>query len=252
MKRITYLMLLLALPFATFGNDQLNAAFAKGNSEYAKGKYADAVKTYQSILNGGNQSATVYFNLGNAYYKQGDLPSAILYYEKAHKINPGDEDVNFNIQLCNLKTTDKIEAAPDFFLTKWWDGIVLAFSVGTLGWLSILFFLAGSGVLVAYLYSPSVSLKRTSFFTAIGLITVGLITIILAATQVHYFASHKQAIIFSNAVNVKSEPGKGAKNLFVIHEGTKVDVLEDNNNWLRVRLLNGNEGWITIGDVKDI
>ncbi|MEO6521319.1 MAG: tetratricopeptide repeat protein [Mucilaginibacter sp.] len=252
MKRITYLVLLLALPFTSFGNDEVNTLFAKGNDQYAKGKYADAAKTYQSILNNGNQSATVYFNLGNAYYKQGDIPSAILYYEKAHKINPGDDDINFNIQLCNLKTTDKIDPTPDIFLTKWWEAIVMAFSVGTLGWLSILFFIAGSGVFIAYLYSQSVSLKRTSFFTAMGLISIGLITIILAATQVHYFASHKQAIVFSNAVNVKSEPGAGSKNLFVIHEGTKVDVLENSNNWMRVRLLNGNEGWILVGDVKAI
>jgi tetratricopeptide (TPR) repeat protein len=252
MKRLTYLLLLLALPFTSFGNDGVNTLFAKANDQYAKAKYADAIKTYQSILGDGYQSATVYFNMGNAYYKLGDIPSALLYFEKAHKLNPADEDINFNIQLSNLKTTDKIDAAPDFFLTKWWQAFVMCASVGTLGWLSIVFIIAASGLLIAYLYAPSVSLKRGSFFGAIAMLALGLMSILMATNQVHYFASHKQAIVFSNSTSVKSEPVVASKNLFVIHEGTKVDILESNSNWMRVKLLNGNEGWILAGDVKTI
>jgi tetratricopeptide (TPR) repeat protein len=252
MKRITYLIVLLALPFAGFANDEANMLFAKANGQYAKANYKDAVQSYQNILKGGYQSATVYFNLGNSYYKLGDIPSAILYYEKAHRLNPGDEDINTNIQIANLKTTDKIEATPDFFLTKWWEAFVLCCPVSTLGWLSILLFIAGCAVLIVYLYAATVGLKRAAFYTAIGLLFFGLVTIFMAANQVHYFASHRQAIVFNNSVTVKSEPGQGAKALFVIHEGTKVDVLENNNTWLRVKLLNGNEGWIQLNDVKDI
>lgn len=252
MKRITYLLLLLALPFLSFGNDAVNTLFAKGNNQYAKAQYKDAVQSYQSILSDGYQSAVIYFNLGNAYYKIGDIPSALLYYEKAHRLTPGDEDINFNIQLTNLKTTDKIDATPELFLTKWWEAFILCCSVSTLSWLSILFLLTGSGALVVYLYASTISLKRGTFYTALTLVFLGLVTILMAANQVHYFASHQQAIVFSNSVTVKSEPGQAAKNLFVIHEGTKVDILETNNNWLRVQLLNGNEGWILVNDVKEI
>lgn len=252
MKRIIYILVLLALPFVSLGDDQVKALFAKGNDQYAKGKYHDAVKTYQSILGDGYRSASVYFNLGNAYYKLGDIPSAILYYEKAHKLNPGDEDISANIQLSNSKTTDKIDATPDIFLTRWWQAFVMCLPVSTLGWLSALFILAGCGVLIAYLYAATVASKRAMFYSALALLFIGLVTIVMAASQVHYFSSHQQAIVFSNSVTVKSEPGQAAKTLFVIHEGTKVDVLENSNNWMRVKLLNGNEGWILAGDVKII
>ncbi|RKR84944.1 SH3 domain-containing protein [Mucilaginibacter gracilis] len=252
MKRITYLLLLLALPLISLANSETDALFAKANNQYSKAKYKDAVQTYQSILSNGYQSAAVYFNLGNAYYKLGDIPSALLYYEKAHKLNPGDDDINFNIQLTTLKTTDKIDAAPDLFLTKWWQAFVLCCSVTTLGWLSVLFFIAGFGVLIVYLFAATVSLKRGTFYTSMALLFLGLLSILMAANQVHYFTSHQQAIVFSNSVTVKSEPEKAAKTLFVIHEGTKVDVLENTNGWLRVKLLNGNDGWILPADVKEI
>ncbi len=251
-KRLAFILLLFALPLLSLANDDAKALFAQGNDQYAKAKYADAVKTYQSILGEGYQSVVVYFNLGNAYYKLGDIPSALLYYEKAHRLNPADDDINFNIQLANLKTTDKVEAIPEFFLAKWWDAFVLGISAGALGWLSVILFIIGSGLLILYIFAPSVGAKRTAFFSALTALSLGLIAILVGAVQVHYFASHQQAIVFSPTVNVKSEPGTAGKTLFVIHDGTKVDVLENSNNWLRVKLLNGNEGWIMVGDAKEI
>lgn len=252
MKRITYLLVLLALPCMCFGNDDAAPLFAKANGQYAKANYKDAVKTYQSVLSGGYQSAAIYFNMGNSYYKLGDIPSAILYYQKARKLNPGDDDINTNIRIANLKTTDKIEATPEFFLTKWWNGFILCCSLSVLSWLSIALVLAGFGVMIGYLYAPSVTLKRTAFYSAVSLLFLGLIAILAGACQVNYFSSHKQAVVFSNSVTVKSEPANTAKTLFVIHEGTTVDVLENNSSWLRVKLLNGNEGWILLNSVKNI
>jgi tetratricopeptide (TPR) repeat protein len=250
--KIAYLLLLLALPLFSLANDQTNMLFAKGNDQYAKAKYQEAVQTYQAILNDGYQSATVYFNLGNAYYKLGEIPSALLYYEKAHKLAPGDDDIIFNIQLTNLKTTDKVDAAPELFLTKWWEAFILCCSLGTLTVFSVLFFIAGFGILILYLFAPSVNIKKTSFYAGLTLVFLGLITILMAGNQVHYFASHRQAIVFNNAATVKSEPSAASKNLFVIHDGTKVDVLENNNGWMRIQLSNGNEGWIMATDAKEI
>ena len=252
MKRIIYIITLLALPLLSLGNDQVNTLFAKANEQYTKGRYKEAIQTYQSILNDGYQSASIYFNLGNAYYKQGEIPSAILYYEKAHKVAPGDADIQFNIQLANSKTTDKIEPAPEFFLTKWCDAFVLGFAINTWAVLSILLFVTGFGLLTVYLFAQSVGIKKAAFFASAGLIFLGLLTILLAANQSRYFAAHHQAIVFSTSVTVKSEPGPSAKNLFVIHNGTKVDILENNNSWMRIKLANGNEGWIAVTDVKNI
>lgn len=250
--RIICLLLLAVLPLFALGDDKLNTAFAKGNSQYARAQYKEAIQTYQIILNDGYQSAAVYFNLGNAYYKTGDITSAILYYEKAHKLNPGDDDINFNIQLANSKTTDKIDEVPDFFGANWWNAFILFCSAGTLAVFSILFFLAGFGAIVVYLFTQSVSIKKSSFFAGIALVFLGLLTILMAGSQTHYFASHHEAIVFNNAVTVKSEPGQNAKNLFVIHDGTKVGILESHDGWMRIKLSNGNEGWMLMADAKAI
>jgi len=205
-KRLFYLLILIAVPLLSFGNDDAGVLFKKANDLYAKAQYKDALGTYQQIVDDGYQSATVYFNMGNASYKMDDIPSALLYYEKAHKLSPGDEDINFNLKYVNLKTTDKIDAAPEFFLNRWWRGFILSFSAKALSVWSIVFILLGSGVLVLYFFGNSVAVKKTSFYTAIALFFLGIVAIFMTNRQLSYFDDHKQGIVFSNSVNVKSGP----------------------------------------------
>ena len=143
---------------------------------------------------------------------------------------------------------------PEFFLANWWKAFILNFSVGTLALLSIFLVLAGSGVLIVYLFTKSVSIKKSSFYTSIILFFLGVLTIFIAAMQISYFNGHRQAIIFSSSVTVKSAPVDSIQsaNLFVIHDGTKVTVLENNNGWLRIELANGNKGWIRQSDAREI
>jgi len=242
----------LVLPMLSFGNDDVQALFAKGNGYYAKAQYKEALNTYQQILDDGYQSPAVYFNMGNASYKTDDIPSALLYYEKAHKLAPGDEDINVNIRFANLKTTDKIDEAPEFFLANWWKAFILSFSVSALSTLSILFVLLGSGVLVIYFFTNSVSIKKSSFYASMLLFFLGVLTIFVAGMQISYFDGHRQAIIFSSSVVVKSGPVEKSNGIFVLHDGTKVNILDNSNGWLKIRLGNGNEGWIRATDVKEI
>jgi tetratricopeptide (TPR) repeat protein len=244
-------LLLLALPLLSHAADN-NALYDAGNAAYAKGKYSDAIDDYQKIVDAGYQSVPVFFNLGNAYFRQGDLPSALLYYEKAHKIAPNDEDVNFNIRFANARTTDKLEAPPEFFVTKWWDNFILFFSVGTLSVLSILVFVGGFLLLVLYLFSNNFIVKRSSFFVGLTAIFVGLVLIFMANRQENFFSDHHQAIIFGNSVTAKNAPDAGGKPLFIVHEGTKVNVLQETEAWMEVELPNGNAGWISVSDAKDI
>jgi tetratricopeptide (TPR) repeat protein len=251
-KRIIYLLLLIVSPLLAFSNDDAAALFKKGNEQYAKAQYKEAITSYQKLVDGGYQSTAVYFNLGNAYYKTDDIAPALLYYEKAHKLSPGDEDIRVNIQLANLKTSDKLEETPEFFITKWWHAFILGASLSTLAVMSVLFFLAGSLVFILYRFTNSVSIKKISFYTAILLLFFGLATIFVAARQADYFESHRQAIVFSSSVTIKSAPSNTSKNLFVLHDGTKVEILQHSNDWVKIRLSNGNEGWISATDVKEI
>lgn len=251
-KHIIYLLIAIVMPLLAHAANNPQSAFEKSNQQYAKGKYKEAIAGYRQILNAGYQSVPVYFNLGNASFKSGDIPSAIYYYEKAHKLSPGDDDVNFNIRFANLRTTDKIDVAPEFFLSKWWKGFILMFSGTALAVWSILFILLASTALIIYVFTYSITIKKVSFYSAIILFIAGLSSIFVGNRQLNYFDTHHQAIIFSGAVTVKSSPADAAKSLFVIHEGTKVDVLENSSNWTKIRLPNGNEGWIMATDAKEI
>lgn len=252
-NRSLYLLLMLLLPMFSLGdNQQAENLFKKGNQQYAKAQYQQAAQIYQQVLKSGYTSAAIYFNLGNAFYKSDDLPSAILYYEKAHKLAPNDRDININIQFCNLKLADKIEQQPEFFVSRWWHGLILLCSADTFAVLSVVFLLAGFLLLIVYLFTNLLVLKKASFYTGFTVILVGLIGIFLANRQINYFETHHQAIIFSSSVTVKGSPNTNAKPLFVMHEGTKVAITQQNGNWIEIELPNGNVGWITTEDVKDI
>jgi tetratricopeptide (TPR) repeat protein len=238
---------MLLLPVLCFADNT-----GMGNNYYAKGQYKEAAASYQKLVNEGYQSAEVYYNLGNAYYKLGNIASAILYYEKARLLSPGDDDINFNIRLANSKITDKVDEAPEFFISKWWNEFILSFSVNALGIASILFVLLGSAALILYFFAFSVSRKKASFYTSILLFILGAAAIVIAFSQTHYFDNHKQAIIFTSTVNIKSGPNDKLATLFVLHEGTKVNVLDANNGWVKFKLGNGNEGWIKLVDIKEI
>ena len=252
LKRILYLVIWVVLPMLSSAKDAAHDLFEKGNASYAKSQYKEALNAYQDLLNEGYQSVAVYFNMGNASYKLGDIPSALLYYEKAHKLSPGDEDINFNIRFANLKTADKIDEAPVFFLSSWWRKFILSFSISTLSVLSVIFVLAASIILIVYFFSNSVSLKKLAFYASVTSFCLGLLTIFISGRQMSYFDAHKQAIIFSSSVSVKNGPVNSSGTLFILHDGTKVNILDNDNGWIKIRLANGNEGWIKSGDVKEI
>jgi tetratricopeptide (TPR) repeat protein len=252
LKKTIYILIALVLPLLSFGSDNTQALFEKGNAYYAKSQYKEAMATYQQILDAGYQSATVYFNMGNAGYKNGDIPTALLYYEKAHKLSPGNDDINFNIRLANSKITDKIDEVPEFFLSKWWKGFIFSFSADALAIISVVLVLVASVMLILYFFANSVSVKKSSFYASITIFFLGFITIFIAGSQVSYFDAHKQAIIFSGSVNVKSGPGEQLGTLFILHDGTKVNVLDNSNGWMKIKLANGNEGWIKLSAAKEI
>jgi tetratricopeptide (TPR) repeat protein len=241
------MILIFMLPALCFGDDGL-----KGDALYARGNYKEAVKSYQSVISEGYQSAALFYNLGNAYFKSGDIASALLYYEKAHLLSPGDEDINFNIRFANTKTTDKIDEAPEFFLTKWWSGFILAISADSLAILAVVLMLLASALLIVYFFSKHGTLKKISFFSVLGVFVLGLFSVFIAHSQVSYFNDNKQAIIFSTVANVKSGPAGQSATLFVLHDGTKVDIKETTGDWIKIKLANGNEGWLKVTDLKEI
>lgn len=252
LKMLLPVLIIFSLPLFSFDKATPQQLFADGNARYVKGDYKAAIGAYQKILDSGYQSAELYLNMGNANYKMGDFTPAIWCYEKAHKLSPGDDDVNFNIQLVHLKTIDKIDAVPEFFLYKWWRSVILSCSLSAFAVISDSLFLIGSALLILYFFSPSAITKRAAFFTSIMLFVISIFVVYIAERQQSYFSRHKAAIVFSNSVTVKNSPADNSTTLFVIHDGTKVNILDDNKGWVKIGLANGNKGWIKTTDIKMI
>lgn len=244
------LLVVLLLPVLAFAASP--AGFEQGNSMYAKGNYKGAIDAYSNLLKEGYTSEALYYNLGNAHYKNGDNAEAVYYFEKAHKLSPGDEDVNINLQFARLKTADKIDQPAQFFLARWWQSLMLGFSLKGLAIFSILCFLAASGALIGYIYTGSVGIKKASFYGSIVLFAIGAFTIVLAKSQSDYFNNTHDAIIFTASVTVKSAPSNAAKNLFILHDGTKVSITGNSAGWTKIKLPNGTEGWIISTDAREI
>jgi tetratricopeptide (TPR) repeat protein len=246
MLRINLLVVfaLLCFPFSGIATESADSLFVKGNKEYAQKNYEAAATTYQKVLDAGIRTSSIYYNLGNTHYRLNNLASAILNYERAHRISPNDDDVNANLRFANSKIPDKMEVVPELFLNRWWTSFLLLLSVQSWSVFGVLSLLLGFAGLVIYLFSLKVELKRFSFYTGLVLILLGICCISFAGAEESYLQSHKEAIVFNGVVNVKSSPDIKQKTLMVIHEGTKVRIIEPRENWLKVELPNGNIGWV--------
>lgn len=252
LNRFWFWTALMLLPMLAGAKSAGNLLFVKGNSLYAKGQFKQALEVYRQLTEQGYSSAALYFNMGNASYKNNDIASAVLYLEKAHKLAPGDDDINYNLKYVNLKTTDKITAVPEFFLTQWWHEFILSFSTSVFAFWSVVLMLAGSTALILYFFAGSVSVKKASFYASVVLFFLGILALFAASRQQSYFDDTREAVVFSDVVNVKSAPADKSAVLFVIHSGTKVETLDTDNDWIKIGLANGNEGWIRNSDVKTI
>jgi tetratricopeptide (TPR) repeat protein len=246
MLRINLLVVfaLLCFPFSGIAKESVDSLFVKGNKEYAQKNYEAAATTYQKVLDAGIRTSSIYYNLGNTHYRLNNLASAILNYERAHRISPNDDDVNANLRFANSKITDKMEVVPELFLKRWWTSFLLLLSVQSWSVFGVLSLLLGFVGLVIYLFSLKVELKRFSFYTGLVLILLGICCISFAGAEESYLQAHKEAIVFNGIVNVKSAPDIKQKTLMAIHEGTKVRIIEPRENWLKVELPNGNIGWV--------
>jgi tetratricopeptide (TPR) repeat protein len=216
----------------------------KANQAYNNGSFTEAIDQYQAVVESGYVSAALFYNLGNAYFKSRDIPSAILYYEKALKINPRDEQARFNLNIANSQITDKIEAVPEMFYLRWWKSFTGLFSPGTWARLSIVLFISMMALVTLFTVTQSLGIRRGAFWAGLVVILL-MVTSFYVAYQKHYHLTHDNyAIIFTPTVTVKSSPAKNSVDLFVIHEGTKVEILDKVEGWYEIKIVNGSIGWL--------
>lgn len=241
----------MLLPWIGFAADN-EITIAKANKAYTEGYYANAAELYKSVVATGFESADLYYNLGNAYYKQNDFASAILYYEKARKLDPGNEDVNFNLKIANSKITDKIEPIPELFYKRWAKKVVESFSVDRWSRIGLLCLFLGLAGGLFYFISKHLFIRKAGFWLGIVFVLLSLFSFLVAWQSYDENTHRKEAIIFSPTVTIKSSPDEKSIDLFVLHEGAKVELIDNIGTWYEIRIANGSVGWVTVTSVEKI
>ncbi len=246
------LLLALCLPLATLvawgslsaqGVDAVST-FNEANTLYTSGKYREALALYALLDSLGYQSGELYFNLGNTYYKLGQIGKAILYYEKAKRFIESDEDLKVNLELAQARTKDKIPELPKFFLEASLEQVLDFFSLDALGFF-VLFFLYGTATIFIFqlrnLFALNNLLGYTLKYTFLVLFVLFLMLFVLKSS---HLATSQYAVILSPVVNLKSEPREQSTTISIIHEGLKVEISRQEHDWLEVKLPDGTKGWI--------
>jgi tetratricopeptide (TPR) repeat protein len=219
--------------------------FTQANTEYENRSYSEAISLYDSIILNGLESTELYYNLGNCYYKIQDWANAIWHYEKSLKLNTTNKNTSHNLQLTKLRLIDQIEPIPQLFYKKWRKNLVHLLSTKKWQTLALLCIWI---ILIIQLLNRFLNYKKkyfTAFFNALTLI-------LLLITYSSYQENHSktEAIIFSSSVVVNSAPTENSTNLFSLHSGTKVELIEQIGTWINITLKNGNSGWIKKSDCK--
>ncbi|MDY3142288.1 MAG: tetratricopeptide repeat protein [Parabacteroides sp.] len=224
----------------------------EADEAYAKEDYTQAIELYESVLKSYGESAMVYYNLGNAYYKAGKVAPAILNYERALLLNPGDSDTRFNLQVARQKTVDKIEPIGEFFLTRWIGTVEDVYSAD--GWAKwgVASFLLFIGCLVLFFFSKWIRLKKIGFFAGICFLLISLVANLFADSQQDKLLHRADAIVFASTVTVKSSPDASGTDLFILHEGTKVTIKSTLGEWSEIQLEDGNVGWMPSKEIQQI
>ena len=220
--------------------DSLNAA----NQLYTSAKYADCIRKYQYVVAQGFESAEVYYNLGNAFYKSGNATYAILNYERAKKLAPNDDDSQYNLDLARTQVVDNIVPLPEPGFVRWWKEFITSMSINTWGAFSILTFFIFLSLFGLFLLSGTYQVKRLAFWISIAAICISAITFTIGASLQSKLINHNTAVVTDRSVRVKASPSETGTELFIVHEGVTVRLTDKLGDWVYVSLPDGNKGWI--------
>lgn len=222
------------------------------DSAYIKNDYATAILIYENLLRKG-ESAELYYNLGNSYYKLNDIARAILNYERALLLKPGNEDIRANLEIVRSKTVDKIDAVPEIFFISWLKSLINSMSINAWARWGIIFFILLIVSLYLFIFSKQVTTKKIGFIGSIICLLFVISTNMFASYQKKTLTKRNTAIVISPSVTIYSTPSENGTGLFVLHEGSKVIIKDDSMiNWKEITIEDGKIGWISSSDIEII
>ncbi|WP_372745207.1 tetratricopeptide repeat protein [Lutibacter sp.] len=247
------LVLSIVVLFSVFSFAQTpEALFAKANNFYKNGNYSKAIDTYLSIEKQGLQSDVLYYNIGNSYYKLNKVAPSIYYYEKALKINPANEDVISNLAFAKRMTIDVIEELPKTFLQRFTANVIQKYTFDTWAIIAVSTSFLAALLFLFYYFSSGTKIKLLLFNTSILALFILAISTFFAFKNYDIVKNTKMAIIFTDKVEVKNAPTTTSDDAFELHEGTKVQILDELDNWKKIKLADGKIGWIAKRNLKEI
>ena len=241
------LMILMLMPLSANAVTKQNA-----DDEYAKGNYQQAIKDYQEILKTG-VSSEIYYNLGNAYYRTDNITQALLAYERALQLSPGDNDIRFNLQYARSKTIDKITPETEMFFVTWYNSLVNFTSVDRWANTAIVSIVMALLLILVFLFAPQMWARKSGFYGSAVFLLLFAFANLFAFQQKHELETKQGAIVIAPTVNVKKTPAASGTDVFVIHEGTRVDITDRGmKQWRGVKLADGREGWLKTSQIEEI
>ncbi|WP_221657626.1 tetratricopeptide repeat protein [Bacteroides salyersiae] len=229
-----------------------DATKAEGDSAYMKNDYASAIQIYEALLNRG-EAADIYYNLGNSYYKAGDIAKAILNYERALLLQPGNGDIRANLEIARSKTVDKVEPVPEIFFVSWTKSLINSMSVDSWAVCGVVCFILLIVSLYLFIFSKQIVLKKSGFISGIVFLVVTILANVFASQQKDGLMNRNSAIVVNPSVTVRSTPSESGTSLFILHEGHKVDVKDGSmKDWKEIRLEDGKVGWVPASAIEII
>ena len=251
MKKVHYLILSLCFPLMLHAQEN-DSVLLRAEQYYRQNDFSKAIVEYQSLVDAGWTSAELYYNLGNACFRNNDVTSAILYYERAKRLAPGDEAIAENLNLSRSLIFDKVEAVPEMFIITWGKSFRDLTTIRAWSWCSIGSFIALLALTLLVLFSRRMSIRRFAFTTGVLCFLFSITSFSMAYLQKANIERTDEAIVFTPSVTIRSSPEDSSANLFIVHEGIKLHIEDSIDDWYFVRIADGNKGWIRTGDLKII
>jgi tetratricopeptide (TPR) repeat protein len=252
-KRYLLIILFISVFAGAVNSQNTNKdKFYQGVTYFSAGSYKEALQVWTEVYNTGFRSANLDYNIGNAYFKLNNIPSAILYYERAYLLKPADENINYNLQIARTLIVDRFQEIPELFFVKWYNFVSLFLSSNSWAKISITSFILFLLLLSLYIYSPIHRYKIIGFWAAVFLLILSLTSLALTARNKSLVYDSHKAIVTNPIVNGKSAPDKSGNDLFLLHEGTKVTIDDIVGEFYEIRLSDGNKGWIPLNSITVI
>jgi len=234
------LTLFSGLPFAQNTDEQMLQA----GVFYRNGEFDRAIQIYEDLRSAGYEGTSLYFNLANSYYRIGKLGYAILNYERVLKNSPSDEDVKHNLAFASLSTVDRIQPLPTFILFEWWESLLASLSVNGWTYITFFFYILLMIFIVIYFFAKTIFQQKIILFSGLGILAIFLIATSLLIVKINREETVISGVVVEQSITVKTSPDPQSTDAFVIHEGLKVNLEDQLDEWVKIRLADGKVGWI--------